>query len=356
MTKPVRESGPIALVTSQLAFGGAERYVVSLANELARSGERVCAISSGGSMQDFLRVPHLLAPIDRRDPLSMLRSALVIRGARPRLVHVNSLNAAVAAQLARRTHRTPVVLTGHGWPGRDLRQVARLAATTSDRVIAVSEAVAGGLAAAGFPGGRLVVVPNGVDTTVFKPPLDRAALRHRMGLGGERVVLFLGRLEAVKGIDVLLAAWKQLSIEATLVVAGEGSLRHLLERPPRGVRYLGPRADAAELLGCADLLVLPSRSEGLPMVVLEAMACGLPVLASDVGGVAEAVDRRVGRLVPPGDPVALAGGLMELLASPALGEQGAAALARALERFTLTRMVERIREVYADLGGVRPAA
>lgn len=183
---------------------------------------------------------------------------------------------------------------------------------------------------------RIVVAPMGFTPAPALEPLARARLRAALGIGNEPTVLTVARLVPVKGIDVLIAATRHLTLKLSVVIAGDGPERPRLERAARkmgaAVRFVGavdaPRRDA--LLGIADVFVLPSRplpdgrTEGAPVALLEAMGAGLAVVASNTGGIAE-LTADAAMLVPPGNPEALAHAIEALIRDPAqraaLGDQ-----------------------------------
>ena len=263
--------------------------------------------------------------------------------------------------------RRPVVVTAWGSDvallrtpllGPLVRRILRRAAS----VIAVSGAMARELVALGLPAEKVTVVLTAIDP-LERPLAARDALRSKLGLPHERpLALFLGRLSPVKGPDVLLEAVRLLRERlprAAFVLTGEGQLRAPLEAAVREhhlqehVFFAGAvaRESVAEYLAACDLLVLPSRSEGLPHAVLEAMAFGRPVVASSVGGVPEVVENGVtGLLVPPEDPRALAGGLERLLADSELCERYGAAARAAFERreHTWSRVARDLEALYAE--------
>jgi glycosyltransferase involved in cell wall biosynthesis len=221
-------------------------------------------------------------------------------------------------------------------------RVARLAIDGADRVGFVADGLRRRLAAVVDPAdqklldGRFALTPMGVDSEQLRAARPRERLREELGLGGF-AVLFLGRLVPIKGLDVLIEALGPCT-GLQLVVAGEGPLRETLEQRARAqgldARFLGvvgPRR-RAELLQACDVLALPSRrledgrQEGLPLAVVESMAAGLPVVATDTGAVAELVDNgRSGLLVPADTPVALAAELTGLARDPGRGRRLAAA-------------------------------
>jgi glycosyltransferase involved in cell wall biosynthesis len=189
------------------------------------------------------------------------------------------------------------------------------------------------LACAGITASRVRYIPNGIDQDFWRAGPAVAT-------DAPPTVVFVGRLLPVKGVDVLLTAFARLRERlpaAQLCLIGEGELRGTLEARVAelgiadGVSFAGQLAPPAvrERLARASLFVLPSRSEGLPMALLEAMAAGLPAVASAVGGIPEVLTPDCGRLVPPEDPAALAEALMALLQAPGRQAMGEAARQRA---------------------------
>ena len=299
----------------------------------------------------------------RGAPGQLARFVARLRGERPAVFHAHlywplackfELLAAAIAQVP------AVVATEHSFveePARRSIALQKLLSPCVDRYIAVSGDLAGRLSRTfGFPGSKLAVVPNGISLERFGKPPD-PALRRELDQGTDRpVVLTTARLDAAKGLDHLLGAAARVP-EALFVVAGEGPLRGALEARARHleldgrVRFLGQRWDVPGLLGAADLFVLPSLSEGLPLTVLEAMAAGTPVVATDVGGTSEAlVHGETGLLVPPADAAALAGAIRTLLADRGRAERLAtAARARVREHFSAEAMVKGITGIYEDI-------
>ncbi|MCK6552305.1 glycosyltransferase [Myxococcota bacterium] len=347
----------VALVTNGLLFGGAERIVEALAVDLTARGDavHVVATTRGGPIADALRargiavsILGITSPTDVRVALELSR---ILARFRPDVVHSHLLVADLVTALAHvRARKTPLVTTVHSaYVGLGKGRVAlwRQVLRTFDRVLATSDAVRRTL-------------PASLDVTVLRPSLagdgprlGRAEARARLGLPADGVVVLgIGRLAHVKGFDVLAAAVPRLATRGvTVAVIGGGDDADALARAG-GLVLLGPRDDAAELVGAADVVVCPSRSEGLPQVPLEAMAAAVPVVATAVGGTPEVVvDGETGRLVPPEDPQALARAIDELAADPArarrIGAEGRARLDA--EGLTRRAMVDRTRAVYADL-------
>lgn len=222
----------------------------------------------------------------------------------------------------------PAVL---GVRGSDLRKpgdplsawLGRSALRRADFVITVSEDLRRMAIEGGVPAGRVRSIPNGCDLDVFRPA-DRFSAREELGLDKQnRIVLFVGRLAHVKGVDVLLEATERALPrvpELHLWLVGDGPLRSVLERRCEGalkghVHFAGAAApeEVAKWMAAADVVCLPSYSEGCPNAVIEAVACGRPVVASAVGGIPELVDESCAILTPPGDAEALSAALVEAL-------------------------------------------
>jgi glycosyltransferase involved in cell wall biosynthesis len=325
------------------AAGGIRRHLSDLVEALPARGFRVA-----GAVPEGLRLPgadRFPLPIgDRPRPLQDLRAAMRLRAAvrdwSPHVVHAHGVKAALLTLGS--GLRAPVVITFHNlWGGGALTKLLRLFTPRAAGVICVSEAVKASLIAAGVPLPQAQVIYNGVDLRRFFPASPASA--------GAPGVGFIGRLTGEKGIDTLLGAMRRVreAVPARLVVAGDGPFRGSVEGAG-DLEYLGAVEDVVSVYRSLTLVAIPSRSEGLSMTALEAMACGLPVVASRVGGLPEVVvEGETGILVPPGDADALAAAILSLVRDPkraaALGEAGRR---RVEARFTLDEMVDRVAEVY----------
>jgi glycosyltransferase involved in cell wall biosynthesis len=317
---------PIALVITDLDVGGAERALVSLATRLDRGRWRVSVVglAADGRLAEDLRIAgleaHCLGATPRRPLRGVLRLANALRRLRPALVQSFLFHANIASRLAARALGRPWVLGGirvaerrMGWH----RWVDRLTQRLACGSVCVSEGVRRfSVEVAGLDPDRLAVIPNGVDTDA----IDRAPAVPRESLGIDAdapLALFVGRFDRQKGLDVLLDAAGRVADarpDWRLCLVGEGpecaAIAGRLGADPRlaeRVRLLGRRDDVAGLLKAADVLVLPSLWEGMPNVILEAMAARRAVVATAVEGSAElVVPGETGWLVPPGDADALA--------------------------------------------------
>ena len=273
----------------------------------------------------------------------------------------------VGAALAARCLGLPLVATAHGSDinqsaaQRLLRPQIRAALRAAQRVIAVSAALARTVQAlTSLPQPRIECIPcAGYSPDVFRPraAAGRAELRRALDVERDtRLVLFVGHLVPVKGLDVLLHAWAMLLRDradlasARLVLVGEGAERDALlqlaerEGVAGRVSFLGPRPQAvvADWIAAADLLCLPSHAEGSPNVVVEALASGIPVVASRVGGIPDLVQDGVnGLLVPPNQPLALAAALADALAR----DWAAPRISASIAHLTWSALGRRNREV-----------
>ena len=201
------------------------------------------------------------------------------------------------------------------------------AVRTADGVVAVSQDLAGHLSRIGVEPSKILVFNDGVDRGLFTPG-DKARERAILDLPtGQRVILFVGNLVAVKAVDVLLRACVEQGLKdiaCQVVIVGQGPLRPALEELAGElgiedrVRFVGllPHYDLPGWFRAADVLVLPSHSEGVPNVLLEASACGTPWVASRVGGIPEIAHLGISRMVTPNSPSELARAIREILAAP----------------------------------------
>jgi glycosyltransferase involved in cell wall biosynthesis len=242
------------------------------------------------------------------------------------------------------------VATFHGNTGH-LRRVVlyerlvRWAARFTPAVAATSGPLADALRAAA-PGTPVHVIPNGIPVGPLPTPAERSAAREALGLpAGVPVVAFVGRLSPEKAPEVLLRAVRGTAIR--VLVAGDGPLRESLEAEadPEQVRFLGFLPDVGTVLAAADVLALPSRTEGLPMAVLEAMAAGLPVVASAVGSLPEVLGGGAGLLVPAGDVPALRLALEQLSAPDVRAALAAEARRRVESRYAAATMARSYRDL-----------
>jgi len=353
-------------VDPERAWGGGEVQVLALVSVLAARGHAstVAAHPEGPLARAAAAAGARVVPLGIANHFDV-RAALVLRRLAPGfdVVHFHTARAHALAPLSRGRGARLVVTRRMDYVPAGGPYVRFLYNRAVDAVIAISEGVRAALVRAGVRAERIRVVPSGIDARALAaPPAARAAVRREWGLGDDEVaVVALGALEVRKGHAVLLAAAAGLVAAAPrlrYVFCGEGRQAKALAGAAAALdgaaRLVGFRRDVAACLAAADIVALPSLQEGLGVAALEAMAASRPVVASRVGGLAEAVvHEETGLLVPPGDPTALAAALARLARDPDLRARlGAAGHARVLARYTATRMAEGTLACYED----RPCA
>ncbi len=356
--------------------GGAERMLATLAAGLQAAGsENVVVAPAGGEgwLAQELRGTGVRVELFRQDralsPTFARWLTATLRRHRIALAHSHEFTMAVYGAWAARRAGIPHLFTMHGsryYAGRLRRRVAmRLAVELSGSVVAVSQSLKGHLSRdLWMRASRIATIPNGARLTT----VAQSSLREELKLGnGDQLAVTIGNLYPVKGHGFLLEALALLATRYPrlhVAIAGRGELEGPLRARARGLRVderfhlLGLRSDIGNLLAAADVFVLPSLSEGLPLALLEAMLAERPIVATAVGEVPTVLmDGRAGVLVPPGDAAALASALARLLADPGQARRlSAAAVVRAAEAYSLSQMLERYRSLYERLIGRGAAA
>ena len=316
------------------------------------------------------RVAHRDLAIPGVTSLSYIWSAIraagevAAEGFEPDIIHAHIYEAGVPAVLFGRRRRIPVIITEHSsdFPRRRLPPLqvlkARFAFARAERVLPVSQALKRSIEQHGISS-RFTVVPNAVDTDLFRPlpELHRPAAPHRL--------LYVGSLIPVKGLDLLLRALgklRSLREDWHLDVMGDGSERAAYRALSEELglhgcvtfRGQGSKTDVAGLMAHADLLVVPSRWDNAPCVIIEAMACGLPVLATRVGGIPELVTDEIGALVPGEDVDQLAAGVDAMLHTlPRIDRR---IIRQRAERYSLSSVGNDLRMIYEEVIAQRSAA
>lgn len=346
--------GPAHLVTALARANGA-----AVAAGEVQDGEVEHADLAG---VDLIRVPGLGRRISAADDARATTALIqLMRRRRPAVVHTHTAKGGTLGRLAAEPARVPARVHTfhghllHGYFGRRgtaaVVAVERALATRTDRLVAVGERVRDDLLAAGIGRPeRYVVVPPGVQEPA---PVDRAEARRRLGLPADAaVVAYVGRLAGIKRPDRVLDVAARVP-DALVLVAGDGSARTELEaRAPANVRFLGWRDDIGTVWAAADLALLTSDNEGMPVTLVEAALAGVPAVTTDVGSAGEVVVDGVGGAVVPCDVQALADAVDRLLRDDDVRQcAGRAAREHAQERFSVEAMVAAHRKLYADLGG-----
>ncbi|NLY53591.1 MAG: glycosyltransferase family 4 protein [Firmicutes bacterium] len=364
----------IAHVISDTNIGGAGRYLLALLPGATTHDWQITVYAPEGALAAALRSQGIARVI----PLPQgecsfsfgLWRWLLHRLEPADVVHTH---ASLAARLVAKHKGYPVVLTRHtlgpdlppgGYKGWQRWLHRWVAVNLSDAVIAVSEACRQRLLAEGVPESCVRLIYHGIDPTPYLSA-TRAGWRQRLGLTAtEPVLITVARLAPVKGLKFALEAAAILqrdNIPFTWLFVGQGSeLSSLQEQTAalglgQQVRWLGYQTDIPGLMAAADIKILPSLQEALGLVILEAMAAGLPIVASNVGGIPELVqDGQSGILVPPGTSIALASAIKQLLADQSrASSMGLVGRQRVLAQFTITRMWQQTDAVYRQVGGNR---
>ena len=365
---------PGILEVSSEGVGGGAKHVYDLVRSLGEHYTFIVACPDNGPyFERFKRlgVEVLELPAKPLSPSTLLRLSRATRRGSIELVHVHGRKAGWWGRLASLTSGRPVIYTLHGLHHRKhgvvlqriyLRTENLLSRCTA-RVINVSSSEQRECLELGIVDAeRSLVIPNGIDAQALDLiDVDVRAKKAELGLtSGDVVVGTVAKFDVQKGHEYLAAAIPGIVREcpaARFLLVGEGKLRPEIERRVEslGVRervvFTGPRHDDAELLRAVDVVVLPSRWEGLSLFLLEAMACRKPVVATAVtGNVDVVVDGVTGFLVPPGDPRALAEKVVRLLQDEQLRlEFGRQGRARVEALFSLGRMLDRVRAVYDEI-------
>lgn len=370
----------IALVVTGLQLGGAETQVADLARGFLARGHDVALISLTGTCAVDLPESPRLTLIElkaAKTPWSLgwaLRQLVAhLRTWQPDVVHAHMVHANLLTRVARWFVRMPVLVTSaHSRnEGGRLRMLAyRLTDRWTDLTTNVSDdAVAAFVAQRAAPAGRIVSVPNGIDTQRYHPDAQaRAALRATIDTlpsAATPIVFAAGRMVDAKDYPTLIDAFAHVVRalpEARLLIAGDGPLRDAVQARvdaqglARSVTLLGRRNDIAQWMCAADVYAMSSAWEGLPLVIGEAMASGLPVVSTDCGGVRELLGTgSINTLVPVGDAQALGDALIRHLRTPLDTRHaiGAANRERIAARYSLDAVVTRWIEIYARLATSR---
>ncbi len=357
MTAPL----PIAFVMASFDPGGTERQMTELIRRLDRSRWAVHLATFRPRGAWFERAAETAASVETfpltsfKSPRSLAQLGRFARWCRTRqiaVVHAAELYSNIFALPGAALAGVPVRIGNRREinPDKSAAQIAlqRAAYGCAHKVVANSRAAVERLIDEHVPAHRIGLVPNGLDGARYQPREPRAALRR---------IVVVANLRAEKGHDVLIdaaGAVLRRFPDARIDCVGAGPERERLVARARdrgvahAITFSGHCDDVADRLAAGDIFVLPSRSEAFPNALLEAMAAGLPVVASGVGGILELIeDGRTGLLMPPGDPSALSDRLLRLMSAPALASSlGARAREHVLAHYSFERMVDAFEQLY----------
>jgi glycosyltransferase involved in cell wall biosynthesis len=367
---------PAVLHVTQPTDAGVAVYVAALcSDQRARGWDVTVACPDGGRLADdlaFRGIRRIAWQANRAPGASTAAEALRLRrsldGVRPDVVHLHSSKAGLAGRLAIRG-RLPTVFQPHGWSWLAVspRMVPatvgweRLAARWTTLFICVGEGEAAQGRAREIPG-RLAVVPNGVDLNRFRRAEEGDRHRARKALEiplDAPLAVCVGRVTKQKGQDLLLIAWdavRRSCPTARLAIVGDGDLlERLRPQAPSGVNFAGTTDDAYLWYLAADLVVLPSRWEGLPLTLLEALAVGRSVVGSDIPGIADALPEKAGALVRPEDVAALADAIGHRLRNPEVARaEGRAGADHAASEADVQRTFDALAAITVRLADRQP--
>jgi glycosyltransferase involved in cell wall biosynthesis len=373
MRQTVDRTGVLHVVLS-LGAGGTERLVIEICQRLqSRFQLAVCALDEAGTWAPELELRGIeVVALGRRPgfrPDLARRIAKVASESGAGILHCHHYSPMVYGSIAAWTHSgLKTVYTEHGRlsadpPSLKRRMASKLVGRLPDEMYAVSHALRRSMIDEGCPASRLQVIHNGIDLNLPVPPMSRREARAALGLPETAVVLgSVARLDPVKDLETAIGAFARARASfpaLALVIVGDGTERAHLEsvasrlNVSEAVTFAGQRDDARRLLAGVDIYVNSSISEGISLTILEAMAAGLPVVATRVGGTPEVVsDSLTGLLVPARQSQAMADALLSLAAQPerrlAMGHEARQTVER---HFTIDRMVDEYARSYTRLAG-----
>jgi glycosyltransferase involved in cell wall biosynthesis len=360
----------VVQVISALSRGGAELSLYHLVTRLnrARFDVQVVCLRQEGELAGRFRQAGVKVGLQRLpsrySPRGLLRLARLLAREKADIVHTHLRRPNTSGRIAAWLAGTPVIIAHERNPGPEKRWrhflVDRWLARRSSGIVAVSADTAErNSRLGGIPLERFTVIPNGVDLEEYRPG-DRAAARAGLGLAGDRLVIgFAGRLHPVKKLDVLLHAVARAAAEFPelhLLLAGEGGERPRIEQLAGelgiapAVTFLGSRDDLPRVYPAMDAFCLVSRSEGCSRAMLEAAACGLPLVLTPVGYAPEMfADGESALMVPVGDVAALAAAIRRLAGDAGLRRKLSAAALEAARAHGLERCAARLERLYLEL-------
>jgi glycosyltransferase involved in cell wall biosynthesis len=381
MKQETAELKPFVVHLVRPAKGGMKNHVLGLVGGLKEKGYRLAVISPPNeSLESKLRPLGVdlyeIQISDRPNPadlITIINLARLLRRLRPDILHIHGNKTALVGRMAAMLAGVPsTVVTVHNYltyqNSHNLKQAAanlieRRLANRTDRIIAVSESLKDSLVnIEGLAPSKVVVIHNGIDLNHWTggSKSEQELFRRELNLGLEDFIVFsAGRLLDWKGHEILIRAAAELAVTRSrfkLLIAGDGPLRSYLDQLVEelelqdSVKFLGHLPDIRHLMVLSDLFVLPSIKEPFGLVLLEAMAADLPIIATDAGGVSEIIaNEQNGVLVPPGDVASLARAIEGLIGNATRrAELSAAGRQVVEEQFSMARLISRNEAVYGE--------
>ncbi|MFA5059806.1 MAG: glycosyltransferase family 4 protein [Candidatus Omnitrophota bacterium] len=360
----------VLILSKHLNAGGITRYIMTLTKGLKQKGHNVFVATSGGDLVDDLILcgaKHIFCNINTKSELSpkvyfaLGKLAKLIRKENIDVIHTQTRVTQVMGELLSKLTKKPHISTCHGFFKKRLSR--KLFPCWGRAVVAISEAVKTHLIHDfNVPEEKVFLIHHGLDLDEFAP-IDEAvrqAKRQELHLGQGPVIGNIARLVDVKGHDTLISAMTQVVQkipQARLLIVGQGPKENVLRKMVIHLKlenhvYFYPVVNkTADILPVFDIFVMPSTQEGFGLSAMEAQAVGLPVIASDVGGLPTLIEHgKTGFLVPPGDANALAAMLFDLVADMAkTREVGLAARKNVENKFSQRAMVEHTCQIYENL-------
>lgn len=358
----------LLVITQGGPWGGAQRYVFDIAKSLKddfyirvavgeKDGDQTLQKKLKKEGIEVAQLNHLVRKISPlKDSLAIAELSKLYADFLPDIVHLNSSKAGVLGSLARRK-RMRVVYTAHGWVFNEplsffkrsvYYMLEKVSGRYKDAVVVLSkrdkkegERVA--------KKDKLHIVPLGIESGSISQKKLNLELEHKFVFGT------IANFYKTKGLDILIDAFAQVRKEhdnAVCVIIGDGEQRQVLERKIQkndletNIHLTGFLEDARQYLGNFDVFVLSSRKEGLPYTILEAQAAGLPIIATDVGGVSSVVDEKTGWCVTPEDVSALSSAMIDAINRSDLQKFGNSSKERMQRDYSLSSMIKKIRDLY----------
>jgi len=366
-TRREKHMNKVLHVLTDTNIGGAGRYLFNLLAGLpSKKYEFFVACPGGGELEKELKAREIryFTLTGGESSLSFKHVKEILRIIKKERIDIVHTHASLSGRIAGRMAGCRVILTRHGLDIKNKGLIKRLIAYIiarifTDKIIAISRAVKINLIETGVPADMIKIIHNGIDLSRFD--LIEPTLRLELGLSNDTTIIgVVARIVGEKGYEYILKAMPkvlELHPSALLVIVGDGPLKAQMQELAgklgiyENTIFLGYRRDVEKLVADFDLFVLPSINEGLGLSLLEAMALGKPVIATEVGGIPEVIKNgKNGLLIPPGDEKALAMAILKILSSKDFSRKlGQVAKETVYEKFSAISMAQKTVELYDDI-------